>query len=190
MPPSKRFSCKFKKEQFKNLALINLGVAESFNTMWSPNYFLSSWTYKLANLHFPGRLHLGLVIYSDLHIPSVSTYWLVGTDDLGDGSRVPGASEVPGYDRTIVGGSLDLWVTRDGRNHPDETLDNECLCWVFVSEKPNTEIAGCLVQKLVILVPFNPLGMCLFMNILLLSERMGYSDQLSLGHVYIFGAMW
>ena len=40
MPPSKRFSCKFKKEQFKNLALINLGVAESFNTMWSPNYFL------------------------------------------------------------------------------------------------------------------------------------------------------
>ena len=59
----------------------------------------------------------------------------------------------------------------------------------FVSEKSNTEISGCLVQKLVILVPFNPLGMCLFMNILLLSERMGYSDRLSLGHTYIFGAM-
>lgn len=55
MPPSKHFSCKFKKEQFKNLALINLGVAESFNTMWSPIISFSSWTYKLANLHFPGR---------------------------------------------------------------------------------------------------------------------------------------
>lgn len=104
---------------------------------------------------------------------------------------VPGSQrlEVPGYDRTIVGGSL-----ISGSPGMEETilmrhLDNECLCWVFVSEKPNIEIAGCLVQKLVILVPFNPLGMCLFMNILLLSERMGYSDQLSLGHVYIFGAM-
>lgn len=46
-----------------------------------------------------------------------------------------------------------------------------------------------LVQKLVNLVPFNPLGMCLFMNILPLSERMGYSDRLSLGHAYIFGAV-
>ena len=34
-----------------------------------------------------------------------------------------------------------------------------------------------------------PLGMCLFTNILLLSERMGYSDRLNLGHTYIFGAM-
>lgn len=39
--------------------LINLGVAESFNTMWSPTislFFLD--IHKLANLHFPGRLHL------------------------------------------------------------------------------------------------------------------------------------
>lgn len=65
---------------------------------------------------------------------------------------------------------------------------NACVEF-FVSEKPNTEISGCLIQKSVILVPFNPLGMCLFTNILLLSERMGYSDRLSLGHTYIFGAM-
>ena len=92
------------------------------------------------------------------------------TEPLLEGAWISGS---PGAEETILMRHL---------------IMNACVEF-FVSEKSNTEISGCLVQKLVILVPFNPLGMCLFMNILLLSERMGYSDRLSLGHTYIFRAM-
>lgn len=184
MPPSKSFPCNVKKEQFQNLAVINLGVAESFNTMWSPNYFL----------FFPGIqltyiLHLGWVMDSDLHMISLSTHWLAGTEDSPCGSRGPEDSEVLGCDTAIVERSLDSWVTIWRKPSWRATWSGTYALGFFVREKPNTEIWGCLVQKLVILVLFNPLRMCLFLNTLLLPERMGYSDWLSLGHAPIFGAL-
>ena len=125
MPPSKSFPCNVKKEQFQNLALINLGVAESFNTMWSPNYFLF-----LLGIQLTYILHLSWVcIVFSTWPPTPLIDWLVQRIQ----QVVPGAQRILRSQVVTQPLSKGAWIPESpfGGSHPEEPLDQEHIRWVF-----------------------------------------------------------